>query len=150
MTHLKVRAYEPKDFVSIVVSEPARLAREGQPVEEWAMYHQEHGPAVTVIDPDCAIVFCAGVHIRWHGTGEIWATFSPLAHKYVRTWHIARLLIDYCYLYLECERLQAAIDPEWTDAVRIAERLGFERECIMKNYGPNGRDMALYALIGGR
>jgi RimJ/RimL family protein N-acetyltransferase len=150
VTHLKVRAYEPKDFVSIVLPELARLSHDGQCVEEWALYHQDHGPTCTVIDPDGAVVFCAGAHIRWHGMAEVWASFSLLARKYARTWHMVRVLIDNLYLHWECERIQAVVDPRWTEAVRIAERLGFKKECTMAKYGPNGQDMDLYALIGGR
>jgi hypothetical protein len=45
--------------------------------------------------------------------------------------------------------LQAVVNPEWPEAVKFIEMLGFVKEADMKKYGPNGVDMALYAWVKG-
>ncbi len=149
MTQLVVRPYQPADFLTIEVTEPVRQEQEGKPVEQWAQAHADMGPAVTAVDPDGAIVFCAGVHEYWDGTGEVWGVFSPLAAKHPHTLRLVRRCIDTFASLRGYVRLQAAVNPFWQEAVGFIERLGFRRECIMQRYGPNGRDMALYALIVG-
>ena len=147
MTELTVRAYEPQDFVDIKVSERVQETREGQPVQMWATYHKARGPALTFIDPKGRVVVCAGVHHFWEGSGEVWLVLSPLAKVYPRTGACVRSLIAYCQKVLGYKRLQAAVREDWPEAVRLAEYLGFRKEVVMKNYGPNGVDQTLYALV---
>jgi len=147
MTHLHAREYDPEDFTAIELPEPVKLAREGQPVEQWALEHKLSGPAMSVVDPAGAIVFCCGLHpMGWAGTAELWAVFSPLARQYPHaTLRMGQRMRD--YYQDKFARIQCAVDPQWVTAVRFVEYLGFKREGMMKQYGPNGRDMALYALV---
>ncbi len=147
MTELTLRAYDPQDFLAIEVDEYVRQAQENQPVEQWATYHKTHGPAITIVDPEERIVVCVGVRHLWEGVGEIWMVFSPLAAKYPRTVSFLRTMIAYLQEVMGYHRLQATIDTSWAAAIRFVEHMGFIKEAVMKRYGPNGADHALYALI---
>ncbi len=147
MTQLMVRAYDPVDFTTIEVEEHCSKAREGQPIHEWAQYHATHGPAFTVVDPQDRVVACVGVHHRWQGLGEIWMVFSTLAAQYLHIVAVMRTLIEYVQKERGYCRLQAAIDIRWPAAIRFAEHMGFQREALMKRYGPDGADHFLYALV---
>jgi len=149
VTNLAVRPYEPQDFVGIEVDPRVQETRSGQPVDVWAQYHLTHGPDGTVVDPDGRIVACIGVHHFWEGTGEVWIVLSPLAKKYVQTAFFLKAILSYGQKSLGYRRLQAAVREDWPEAVRLVELLGFRKETVMKGYGPNGIDQALYALVQG-
>lgn len=147
MTQLTVRAYDPQDFVGIKVNERVQETRATQPVQVWAVYHQAHGPAFTLADASGRVVACTGVHHFWQGTGEVWLVLSALAKVYPRILFYLRSLLGYCQTVLGYRRLQAAVREDWPEAVRLVEHLGFTKEVVMKNYGPNGVDQTLYALV---
>jgi hypothetical protein len=85
MTHLIARDYRPEDFSETEFSPHEQCVIAGQPIGEWARIHGAKGPAYTVVNPDGAVVFCAGVHHFWHGTGDY-------SHRLPRTtWRPRRL-----------------------------------------------------------
>jgi hypothetical protein len=147
VTQLYTRTYQPKDFLDIQLTDQVREGRGEQPVATWAVYHQTHGPALTVVDPEGRIIACVGIHHYWEGTGEIWLVLSALAAKYPRVVSFIRDLLSYSRVRLGYRRLQAAIRLDWPEARRFVEHMGFKQEAIMKRYGPNGADHALYALV---
>lgn len=150
MTKLTVRKYQPADFLNIELTVFGRKCREDQPIELLAKINKAAGPAVTVVDPQDRIVFCCGIHnhYMWHGVGDIWALFSPLAKKYPHTWIVAKELLDSYFVQQDYVRLQAALDPvDCPEAIRFDERLGFKPEGLMRRYGPNGEDRIRYALV---
>lgn len=147
MTHLRVREYETSDFTEIELTDPVRIAREGEPVEQLALEHKLLGPAATVVDPEGRIVFCCGLHVMWKGTAILWSVFSPLARKYVHTWRVVQRLLDYCQDEAGFTRIQCDVDPRWADAVRFLLKLGFVCEGVMRRFGPGGIDKALYAKV---
>ncbi len=149
MTRLVLRPYKPEDFTSIKLDPRVVLGRTGQPIEAWALSHKLAGPCATFIDPEGEIVACGGIHDKWDGLGEVWGVFSPLASKYLHTFRAVVGAIEFACSYFRYTRLQCAVDPTWGAAVRFIERLGFHRECIMKRYGPNDIDYALYAYLKG-
>jgi hypothetical protein len=149
MTHLIARDYKPEDFSETEFSPHEQCVIVGQPIGEWARLHGNMGPAYTVVDPGGAVVFCAGVHHFWHGTGELWGLFSPLAKTYLETPAFAKQLLEVGVARFGYERLQAVVNPEWTEAVRFIKLLEFKKEVDMKKYGPNGVDMTLYAWVKG-
>lgn len=149
MTHLRARDYKPEDFANTEFSPHEQCVIQGQPIGEWAKIHGARGPAFTVVDEQDRVVFCAGVHHFWHGTGELWGLFSPLAKEYLETPTFAKELLGLGVIRFGYERLQAVVNPEWPEAVKFIELLGFRKEADMKKYGPNGVDMALYAWVKG-
>jgi hypothetical protein len=146
MTRLRIRDYEPQDFLDIELMDYEKRYREGMPITPWAKLKKYLGPAYTVVDAQGRIVFCTGIHDLWPGVGEIWAVFSPLAREYPYTWIAAKkLLAGGMQMY---HRLQAPLDPVGCpEAIRFDERLGFKPEGMMRKYGPHGEDMIMYALV---
>lgn len=147
MTRLTIRPYNPQDFIDIDVNEDVRRGRAGQPIQEWAAYHMTHGPALTLIGCEDRIVACVGIHRRWEGTGELWLVLSADARRYPHLVTAIRELLAYAQAELGYQRLQAAVRLDWPEAIRFVEHMGFAQEAIMKHYGPNGADNALYAIV---
>jgi RimJ/RimL family protein N-acetyltransferase len=149
VTYLTMRAYVPSDFIEIETLAKERKLRDGQPVEVWAEIHAKAGPAFTFIDDDEKIVFCCGISTLWPGVGEVWATFSPLARKYPYTWQAFKWSVKQAFTERwGYWRIQAILDCDDEDAIRMDEKVGFKREGIMRHYGPHGEDSYMYALIG--
>jgi hypothetical protein len=146
MTRLRIRDYEPRDFLDIRPSEYERNYRKGMPVAQWATLKKHLGPAYTAVDAEGQIVGCFGVHNMWPGVGEIWAVFSPLAGRYPYVLVAAkRMIAGLMQIY---RRLQAPLDPiACPEAIRFDERLGFKPEGMMRKFGPHGEDMIMYALV---
>lgn len=146
MTKLRVRAYEPEDFLDIEIMNYERACRENMPLAAWAMFKKEAGPAVTVVDPQEQIVAMAGIHNMWPGVGELWAVFSLLARHYPHIWIVSRQVFN--SWKVSYHRLQAALDPvNCPEAIRFDERLGMRPEGLMRKYGPHGEDRVMYAWV---
>ena len=45
------------------------------------------------------------------------------------------------------KRIQAAVDSSWDVANRYVQYMGFDYECTMRKWGPNGTDYNLYARV---
>ncbi|CDX30373.1 GNAT family protein [Mesorhizobium sp. WSM4935] len=59
-------------------------------------------------------------------------------------------MLDFCFEDLGLHRLQAFIDPDNTPSRKLAEKLGFEPEGLLRDHlrvGDSWRDEILYALI---
>jgi hypothetical protein len=99
------------------------------------------GDAYTVL-VDGEPVLCAGVLRLEDGRGWVWALFAQHSGKYfVR-------LCRYMQRYLQCcniRRIEAAIDCNFKEGVRLAEMMGFQKEGVMRKYGANGED---YFMMG--
>lgn len=145
MTKLRVREYEPEDFLNIELMEYEKMYREGQPLEKWAQIHKLAGPAFTVTTPDGRIVFLCGVHDLWSGAGEAWATYSVLALAYPHSWAVQKHLFETGGRHYF--RLQAVVDPRFPEALRLTRHLGFKREGLMRRYGPHGEDHVMCAAV---
>ena len=145
MTKLTVREYEVEDFTNIQLKDYEKRNRDGQPVDVWARTHKAAGPSFTVTDRQGEIVFCLGVHNLWPGVGELWLTTSPLAAAYPNSWIVGRGLVD--MIRSGYVRLQAVVDPLFSEAMRVMEHLGFTHEGILRRYGPHGEDQVMCAAI---
>ena len=145
MTRLKIRDYEPQDFLDIEVMEHDMEFRMGMPLADWAVFKKHAGPAYTLLDADGKILVCSGVHNMWSGVGEAWAVFSPDAGNHPHMWVLAKqVMTGWKQIY---HRLQAALDVNYPQAIRFDERLGFKPEGLMRRYGPHGEDRIMYAWV---
>lgn len=105
------------------------------------------GPAYTCIDRK-KILFCAGIIILWRGVGESWSLCDVEVKNYPRE----VLFYQKECLFKEIEanklhRIQAHCLTTWRSGYRFLERLGFEREGLVRKYDSEGRDYYLYSLI---
>jgi [ribosomal protein S5]-alanine N-acetyltransferase len=63
-----------------------------------------------------------------------------------------RLLCAHAFAELGIERIEAWIDPDNLPSLKVAERVGFSREGLLRSFMPiNGvrRDMLMYSLLPG-
>lgn len=94
------------------------------------------------------LVASGGVYPIWEGMGEAWFIGSELVKPHRRRVvmqlreHIDELTTDNNY-----KRVQATARTDFKVAQRFLEFLGFEREGLMRRYGPDGADHYLYARL---
>ena len=95
-----------------------------------------------------AVLACGGVHKLWKGVGEAWLMIGR--EGYERPKVVAKYT-QYIFQHLlednDLFRIQASVSAIDTRAIRYAEWLGFEKEGIMKKYGPDGSDYIRYARV---
>jgi len=80
-------------------------------------------------------------------TSWCWVDFSPVGHKNVilsyRT--IKEKINEFCKEH-KIKRLQAYVECDFPEAIRLAEHLGFSQESTMSNFAGN-RDAYMYVRI---
>lgn len=92
------------------------------------------------------IVGIAGAAKVNDNTCEVWVLLDECAKRYVReVYFYAMRFIDDILKYFG--RVQAIVRADWAIAVHFLERLGFEREGLMKRFGPDGDDYFLYGRV---
>lgn len=106
------------------------------------------GPTLTLMDND-RIICCGGVACgAWRGFGEFWLVPSIHVRAYMKSvFKNSRDFINDVIDKLDLYRVQATIREADTVAVGWIEHLGFERECLMRKFGPDGENHYLYARV---
>lgn len=139
-------------MIEVVKFKPAHLDElRLQPAQEYLSafvgrpgYGQElveAGPCYTV-RRDGRIICCAGVVNLWTGRASAWALLSWDAGKSMMGLHREVLkFLDRC----EIRRVEAYVYPGFEPGHRWARMLGFEFEGLMRAFGHDGGDMAMYA-----
>ena len=106
------------------------------PALSWSGIHNGH------------LVGSGGIIPLWDGVAECWLIggWRLGSHKVsaVRalTATLARQVKEQ-----QLRRLQAVVRADWDEAVRFVEFLRFEREGLLRGYGPDGSDHYIYARI---
>lgn len=145
MTKLRIRDYEPQDFLDIEVTEREMEFRMGMPLAQWAWIKKQAGPCYTIVDPEDRIVVCCGLYNVNPGVGELWLVVSPLAYKYPYILvALKKLLAGVMNWYV---RIQGTTPADNVEAMRFNEHFGGRREGLLRRYGPHGEDQVLYALV---
>jgi len=93
------------------------------------------------------VVCCSGVSQLWNNSAEAWLIVSKDFPQYGK---IAAKLIKKFLMWVEppvYSRVQMSVRSDFDEAVRFAEFLGFEREGVMRKYGPDGVDYYMYARV---
>jgi len=92
------------------------------------------------------IIGCAGILPIWGGVGHAWVVMGNDYRKH-RIWihkQVKDIFIKIA-IGMHFKRVQANVQCDFYDAVRWIEALGFERESVLKRYGPDGKDHYMYA-----
>lgn len=107
--------------------------------ERWAV----SGPSFTLL-VNGAVEGCGGIVMIDQTFGECWLLIPKSTYGVVVYRAIVKKLKS---LYNEhnFRRLQAFISPGFTQGIRLVERLGFRLEGELKQYGPQGQTLCLYA-----
>lgn len=89
-------------------------------------------------------IACAGIVEQWQGRGLAWALLAqdsgPHFVGIVRGMRRALGLADY-------RRIEAQVDAEFVEGIRLAEMLGFTVESKMAAFTPEGRDAFMFVRI---
>ena len=93
-------------------------------------------------------VAAGGICYLWDGVAEGWVLASRDIFKYpIFCAKTIKQRTDLLAKNNKLKRIQTAVKADSDTAIRFAERLGFKREGLMKNYGPDGADHYLYAKV---
>jgi len=94
------------------------------------------------------IAGCGGLIEQWKGRAIAWTLIDlsvvgrmmiPL-HK-----HVLRLIDSYQPSVFK--RIEMTVDLGFNPGHRWARLLGFEKNCVLDHYGPDGRDHTLYSRV---
>lgn len=97
---------------------------------------------------DDTVLATGGVHRMWDGVGEAWLLVGKEGYEKPRT--VARytdLIFQHIQEEYDLFRIQASVSALDIVANRYARWLGFEKEGIMRKYGPDGSDYIRYARV---
>ncbi len=106
------------------------------------------GPAITLLNDSFEVIACAGVLIPWEGFGEFWMIPGVLVPKYKKSvWKEAKLFIKDSRERFNLRRIQATIRENDQRAIRWIERLGFQKEGLLRCFGMDGENHFMYARV---
>ena len=86
----------------------------------------------------------------WHHRLEIGYILAPLYWRRGLMSEAVRIFVAYCFKNLDTHRVEAMIQPENVASIRLAERLGFRREGVLRDrqlVDGSYRTVAMYALL---
>lgn len=115
----------------------------------------EHGlgPYQVAIVEQGNLVGSVGLQLRKHETGYVGYWCAAEARGQGTTTRAVRLVCGYALDELGLERLELTTDAENYASQRVAEKVGFRREGVLRSHlrMPHGlrRDSALYSLLPG-
>ena len=94
------------------------------------------------------LIASGGIYPIWPGFGEAWFLSSDMVVKHKRPVIVQlKKHIDALSKEHEYHRIQATAREDFTVGQRFLEFLGFEREGLLRNYGPDKSDHYMYARI---
>lgn len=106
------------------------------------------GPAITLLDGEMPIGISGILCGAWKGFGEIWMIPSIHVPKYPKaSYATAVQFVNYNIEKLDLYRLQTTIRENDLKAIRWIERLGFQREGLMRCFGPDKGNHFIYARV---
>jgi RimJ/RimL family protein N-acetyltransferase len=111
------------------------------------------GPHQYAIDKDGRVVGSVGMLVNENDTGHIgyWCLRSERGQGIVP--RAVRLLARYAFEELGLGRVELVTDPENASSQRVAEKLGFTREGVLRSHllHPDGRrrDSVMFSLLPG-
>jgi hypothetical protein len=97
---------------------------------------------------DGKMVACFGSHILWDGVSESWLIGSKQLNSVpITLTRMCRRYLDVVARELQLNRMQITCNTKDELAVRWAIALKFEREGLLRHYGPCGSDYIMFSRI---
>ena len=94
------------------------------------------------------VVASFGVHNMWPGAGEGWLLAGKQVNSYpITLTRMTRRYLDIAARDLLLRRLQITCNTKDELAVRWAIALKFDREGLLRKYGPDGSDYVMFSRI---
>jgi hypothetical protein len=108
---------------------------------------KDGGPAYT-ITIDGEVAACAGLVLLGWSRAEAWTLFSSIfKSNYRACYKIIKSKLEELIELNFLRRVQSLADPEYKEGIRFLEHLGFEKEGLLRKYGPNGEDLIMFGRI---
>ena len=99
------------------------------------------------------VVGSIGMKVNDFRTGHLGYWCAPDARGHGVTTRALRLLCNHAFEELELERLELITDPDNRASQRVAEKVGFQREGVLRSHllHPDGRrrDSLMFSLLPG-
>lgn len=142
---MEIREFHPYDLDGLILPEFEPCLGGATRTEHAQALMTIPGAQCFTATVDGEPIACIGLFPWWRGRKYAWAylrqdfqcnalSLTRAVHRWLR--------------YHGEGRIETAIDPADEKAIRWAERFGFKREGLMRQYLATGRDMYLYARIG--
>ena len=114
---------------------------------KYALYLQQMGMSFTAFASNKPIA-AGGIYLPWENVAEGWdmATHEVWNYKLAIARHFKKKT-DVLIETNNIKRLQTSVKADFWHGQKFAKWMGFEREGLMKNYGPDGSDYIRYARI---
>jgi RimJ/RimL family protein N-acetyltransferase len=81
--------------------------------------------------------------------GEVGYLLAPEARGRGAATRALGLLVGWAFRELGMRRVQALVHPDNPASAAVLERLGFEREGLLRSYRPGGEDRIMFAVLAG-
>lgn len=140
-----VEPIKPEHFDEIVAQESQTYFRDllkANPEYKYATCQQSVGRTGR-LDGDI-IAICGIIKIADY-LGEGWAYFSPKINKVPLT--LVKEIKKFLQGQKHMRRIQCTVDVHNYKAIKFAKALGFKFEGILRSYGPEGHDHAMFTII---
>lgn len=141
----KAYVFDPSDI--------ARLTEVINPTPAWQeraviQSESQNSYVYTVMNEEDEVLCIFGGTLLQRRNMSAWSLLSPLVFKYPKTFHkFLRDFIDTHFRDLGLVRMQTTVDVDNERAQRQNEKLGFEKEALLKKFGPNEEDQYLYVRM---
>ncbi len=94
------------------------------------------------------VIVVGGIYEIWPGVGEAVTIMSKQAYKYRKSMFAAVLRGLRTGIKIgQYRRVQATVKADFDAGINFVEALGFEREGLMRSWGPDGSDFLMYARL---
>lgn len=141
----KWKQFEAKDIDGLIPSEIYEESFVLLKNNAKSLEKNIHSYAISVYLND-KIVACIGLMVIWDGNAECWTVASDEVKKHPVAFH--KFVFNTMKIFedsLNLRRISANTSSKTDKGRRWLESLGFRREGLMLNYGPEGQDWWLYA-----
>jgi hypothetical protein len=146
MSDLRLAGFKPEHARGIVGMGPNGPVIGGD-LEERIIRASKAGHFISALAPE-GLVCIAGVTIRWRGVAEATAFTTDLTAKYpIAVVKACRAGLKSLAQEFGLWRLDAHVVADWKAGNRFVKALGFEKEGLLKKFGPEKQDCYLYARL---
>lgn len=146
MKRLERRQYETDDVGKLDTFELMSITK----IVGWpGVYNlfSNHGSAYTWYDGEKPVM-CGGILVCWQTMGEAWFVGDKAIQLYpYAAWKAAHEQLETDIERFKLLRIQCNVRVDWPEAIHFAEKMGFQRECVMRKAGPFAEDVILYSRV---
>lgn len=125
---------------------PRNLSMDVSLVESRAVQAaQTNGEVLTILHGALPVAIL-GVTVLWPGVAEVWSIMTDDIRKVPVAFHrFCERLLRSTMKKHKLHRAQCNVRGDFTTGLRWAEALGFQREGLLRQFGPDGSDYILFA-----